>query len=156
MALDSTLWDEPTTGITRYAREVAGALARRGVRVLRVGARRSGEIPRRVRSRALHTLAELPRVLPRSGASLFHAVGNVDLPLLRVPGVPFVLTVHDQHRPAAFGEQGAESFGQVFVAANAQDEHLPRQFAELSGQLVGHIAEAQLGSHFEAVHGLRL
>ena len=68
---------------------------RRGVRVLRVGARRSGELPRRLSSRTLHTLAELPRVLPRSGASLFHAVGNVDLPLLRIPGVPFVLTVHD-------------------------------------------------------------
>src|SRR5262249_30025571 len=40
-------------------------------------------------------LAELPLVLPRSGASVFHAVANVDLPLLRVPGVPFVLTVHD-------------------------------------------------------------
>ena len=95
MALDATLWDEPTTGIGRYTREVAGALAERGVRVLRVGARRSGELPRRVQSRTLHTLGELPRLLARSGASVFHAVGNVDLPLLRVPGVPFVLTVHD-------------------------------------------------------------
>lgn len=95
VALDATLWDEPTTGIGRYAREVAGALGRLGVRVLRVGARRSGELPRRVRSRTLHTLAELPRLLPRSGASVFHAVGNVDLPLRRIPGVPFVLTVHD-------------------------------------------------------------
>jgi glycosyltransferase involved in cell wall biosynthesis len=95
LALDATLWDEPTTGIARYAHAVAGALEARGVRVLRVGARRSGELPRRVRSRTLHTLAELPRMLPRSGASVFHAVGNVDLPLLRVPGVPFVLTVHD-------------------------------------------------------------
>ncbi|HZJ55144.1 MAG TPA: glycosyltransferase family 1 protein [Myxococcaceae bacterium] len=95
VALDATLWDEPTTGIARYGHAVAGALEARGVRVLRVGARRSGELPRRMRSRTLHTLAELPRVLPRSGASVFHAVGNVDLPLLRVPGVPFVLTVHD-------------------------------------------------------------
>ena len=95
VALDATLWDEPTTGIGRYGRSVAEALARRGVRVLRVGARRSGELPRRLRSRTLHTLAELPRVLPRSGASVFHGVGNVDLPLLRIPGVPFVLTVHD-------------------------------------------------------------
>jgi glycosyltransferase involved in cell wall biosynthesis len=95
VALDATLWDEPTTGIGRYGRSVAEALGRRGVRVLRIGARRSGELPRRVRSRTLHTLAELPRMLPRSGASVFHAVGNVDLPLLRVPGVPFVLTVHD-------------------------------------------------------------
>jgi len=95
VALDATLWDEPTTGIARYTREVAAALARRGVRVIRVGARSTGELPRRVRSRTLHTLAELPRVLPRSGASLFHAVANVDLPLLRIPGIPFVLTVHD-------------------------------------------------------------
>ncbi len=95
VALDATLWDEPMTGIARYGREVAAALAARGVHVLRVGARRSGELPRRVQSRTLHTLAELPRVLPRSGASVFHAVGNVDLPLQRIPGVPFVLTVHD-------------------------------------------------------------
>src|SRR5215470_18784317 len=95
VALDATLWDEPTTGIARYGRSVSEALERRGLRVLRVGARRSGELPRRMRSRTLHTLAELPRMLPRSGASLFHAVGNVDLPLLRVPDVPFVLTVHD-------------------------------------------------------------
>jgi len=95
VALDATLWDEPTTGIARYGREVAGALERLGVRVLRVGARRSGELPRRVRSRTLYTLAELPGVLPRSGASLFHAIANVDLPLQRIPGVPFVLTVHD-------------------------------------------------------------
>ena len=95
MALDATLWDEPTTGIARYGREVARALERRGVRVLRVGARHSGELPRRTQSRTLHTLAELPRVLPGSGAQVFHAVGNVDLPLVRIPGIPFVLTVHD-------------------------------------------------------------
>ena len=95
VALDATLWDEPTTGIARYGHAVAGALEARGVRVLRVGARRSGELPRSVRSRTLHTLAELPRMLPRSGASVFHAVANVDLPLLRIPGMPFVLTVHD-------------------------------------------------------------
>ena len=95
VALDATLWDEPTTGIGRYGHAVAGALEARGVRVLRVGARRSGELPRKVRSRTLHTLAELPRILPRSGASVFHAIANVDLPLLRVSGIPFVLTVHD-------------------------------------------------------------
>src|ERR1700750_2156994 len=89
VALDATLFDEPTTGIGRYGHAVAGALAPRGVVVMRVGAGRSGELPRRLRSRTLHTLAELPRVLPRSGASVFHAVGNVDLPLLRIPGVPF-------------------------------------------------------------------
>jgi glycosyltransferase involved in cell wall biosynthesis len=95
VALDATLWDEPMTGIGRYGHAVAGALERRGVRVVRVGARRSGELPRRMRSRTLYTLAELPGILPRSGASVFHAIANVDLPLMRVPGVPFVLTVHD-------------------------------------------------------------
>jgi len=95
VALDATLWDEPTTGIARYGRSVWQALVDRGVKVLRVGARRSGELPRRLRSRTLYTLAELPAALPRSGASLFHAVGNVDLPLRRTPGVPYVLTVHD-------------------------------------------------------------
>src|SRR5215470_7176331 len=46
VALDATLWDEPTTGIGRYGHAVAGALEARGVRVLRVGARRSGELAR--------------------------------------------------------------------------------------------------------------
>src|SRR5215469_15984214 len=68
VALDATLWDEPTTGIGRYGHAVAGALAARGVRVLRVGARRSGELPRRMRSRTLHTLAEVRRLgVPRGG-----------------------------------------------------------------------------------------
>src|SRR5512138_2492035 len=53
VALDATLWDEPTTGIARYGHAVAGALEARGVRVLRVGARRSGELPRHLRSRTL-------------------------------------------------------------------------------------------------------
>jgi glycosyltransferase involved in cell wall biosynthesis len=95
VALDATLWDEPTTGISLYGRAVAGALTERGISVLRVGARRSGEFPRRLRSRTLYTLAELPRVLPRTRADIFHAIANVDLPLVRVPGVAYVLTVHD-------------------------------------------------------------
>src|SRR5262249_58392841 len=85
VALDATLWDEPTTGIGLYGRAVAGALAAQGTTVIRVGARRTGEYPRRLRSRTLHTLAELPAVLPRTGAPLFHAVANVDLPPARVP-----------------------------------------------------------------------
>src|SRR5215813_10901 len=95
VALDATLWDEPTTGIGLYGRAVAGALAARGVRVLRVGARHSGDFPRRSPSRTLHTLAELPALLPRTGAPIFHAVANVDLPPIRVRGVAYVLTVHD-------------------------------------------------------------
>jgi glycosyltransferase involved in cell wall biosynthesis len=95
IALDATLWDEPTTGIGLYGRSVAGALAERGITVLRLGARQTGEFPRRLRSRTLYTLAELPRVLPRTGAAIFHAVANVDLPLVRLPGIGYVLTVHD-------------------------------------------------------------
>ena len=95
VALDATLWDEPTTGIGLYGRAVAAALGAHGVKVIRVGARTSGEFPRRVRSRTLHTLAELPSLLPRTGAPLFHAVANVDLPAVRVRGVGYVLTVHD-------------------------------------------------------------
>ena len=95
VALDATLWDEPTTGIGLYGRAVAGALGARGVKVVRVGARSSGEIPRQIRSRTLYTLAELPAVLSRTGAPLFHAVANVDLPAVRVQGVRYVLTVHD-------------------------------------------------------------
>jgi glycosyltransferase involved in cell wall biosynthesis len=63
------------------------------VTVLRVGARRSGGFP----AAEPHTphAAELPLLLPRTGAPLFHAVANVDLPPVRVRGIAYVLTVHD-------------------------------------------------------------
>jgi glycosyltransferase involved in cell wall biosynthesis len=89
------LWDEPTTGIGLYTRQVARALADLGVKVLRLGARTSGEYPRRLRSRSLYTLAELPRVLAKLQPPVFHAVANFDLPLQRLRGTAFVLTVHD-------------------------------------------------------------
>ena len=38
VALDATLWDEPTTGISQYARCLAGALTQEGVRVAKLGA----------------------------------------------------------------------------------------------------------------------
>jgi len=95
VALDATLWDEPTTGIGLYTREVARALGEQGVTVIRVGARSSGEHPRRIRSRTLYALAELPLLLRELGPPVFHAVGNFDLPLRRLPGTAFVLTVHD-------------------------------------------------------------
>lgn len=95
IALDATLWDEPTTGIGLYTRELAAALTGLGVEVERLGARISGEAPRRTASRTLYALGELPAALRQSDARVFHAVGNFNLPLVRVPGKRTVLTVHD-------------------------------------------------------------
>jgi glycosyltransferase involved in cell wall biosynthesis len=95
VALDATLWDEPTTGIGLYVRSLHDALFRRGVRVSLLGARRSGDSPRSVASRSGYMIGELPRALDRLDAPLFHAVGNFNLPLTRVPGKRLVLTVHD-------------------------------------------------------------
>jgi glycosyltransferase involved in cell wall biosynthesis len=95
VALDALLWDENTTGIGLYTRQVARALSELGVTVLRLGARTSGEYPRRLRSRTLYTLAELPRTLAKLRPPVFHAVGNFNLPLQRLRGTGYVLTVHD-------------------------------------------------------------
>lgn len=94
-ALDATLWDEPTTGIGLCTRELHAALVRGGANVVRLGARRSGEFPRRASSRTRYTLDELPRWLRGGEVRLFHALGNFNLPLVRTPGVAHVLTVHD-------------------------------------------------------------
>ena len=45
--------------------------------------------------RSLYALGRLPQVLARLDEQLFHAVGNFNLPLTRVPGKALVLTVHD-------------------------------------------------------------
>jgi glycosyltransferase involved in cell wall biosynthesis len=95
VALDAVLWDEPTTGIGLYTRQVARTLGELGILVLRLGARTSGEYPRRLRSRTLYTLAELPRTLAKLRPSVFHAVGNFNLPLQRLRGTAYVVTVHD-------------------------------------------------------------
>ncbi len=88
-------WDEPTTGIGLYARCLYEALQHQGAQVERWGARRAGEQPRGSRSRTRFTLDTLPRLLQREGPAVFHAVSNFNLPLQRVGGVRFVLTVHD-------------------------------------------------------------
>jgi glycosyltransferase involved in cell wall biosynthesis len=93
IALDATLWDEPTTGIGLYTHQLARGLMALGVEVRRMGARRSGEAPRGAHGRTRYILADLPRQL--AGVPLFHAVGNFNLPLLRPAGTRFVLTVHD-------------------------------------------------------------
>ncbi|MEW5737903.1 MAG: glycosyltransferase family 1 protein [Myxococcota bacterium] len=95
VALDASLWDEPTTGIALYTRQLAAALEARGVAVERWGARRTGEEPRGRWSRSTWTLARLPTLLADRRPRLFHAVSNFNLPLERTPGVPYVLTVHD-------------------------------------------------------------
>lgn len=95
VALDASLWDEPTTGIALYTRQLAASLSAAGVAVERWGARRSGEEPRGRWSRTTWTLARLPGLLTEQRPRLFHAVSNFNLPLQRTPGVPYVLTVHD-------------------------------------------------------------
>ncbi len=95
IAFDATLWDEPTTGIGLYTRCLASALEGLGVRLEKLGARGSGEHPRGDSGRTAWTLGRLPRVLNRTSAPLYHAHGNFNLPLTRVPGTAYVLTVHD-------------------------------------------------------------
>lgn len=95
IALDASQWDEPTTGIGLHARSLFGALKSLGADVERWGARHSGEQPRGERSRTRFTLAELPRLLEVERPEVFHGLGNFNLPLRRVEGVRFVLTVHD-------------------------------------------------------------
>ncbi|NTX55065.1 glycosyltransferase family 1 protein [Myxococcus sp. CA039A] len=95
IAFDATLWDEPTTGIGLYTRCLAGALEAKGVRLEKLGARGSGDHPRGDSGRTAWTLARLPRVLERSKPALYHALGNFNLPLTRIPGTAYVLTVLD-------------------------------------------------------------
>ncbi|MCP3057770.1 glycosyltransferase family 4 protein [Myxococcus sp. K38C18041901] len=95
IAFDATLWDEPTTGIGLYTRCLAGALEARGVTLEKLGARDSGDHPRGHGGRTAWTLARLPKLLERSRPALYHALGNFNLPLTRVPGTAYVLTVLD-------------------------------------------------------------
>jgi glycosyltransferase involved in cell wall biosynthesis len=95
IALDATLWDEPTTGIGLYTKRLSAGLEALGVQVLRVGARTSGDHPRGGSGKSAYVLGQLPRALPGMQAQLFHATGNFNLPLRKVPGTAFVLTVHD-------------------------------------------------------------
>ncbi len=109
VALDASLWDEPTTGIGLYARALARGLEGEGWQVLKVGARKSGELPRGQRSRTAYFLGGLPAALASVEAPLFHAVCNFNLPLTRVPGKRFVLTVHDLI-PELFPETVSRAF----------------------------------------------
>jgi glycosyltransferase involved in cell wall biosynthesis len=95
IALDASLWDEPTTGIGLYTRELHRALRSLGVQVERWGARRTGERPRRNSSRTRFFLDQVPQLLDREVPEVFHAVSNFNLPLQKIDGVRLVLTVHD-------------------------------------------------------------
>jgi glycosyltransferase involved in cell wall biosynthesis len=95
IAIDATLWDEPTTGIGLYTRCLADALQAQGVPLVRMGARKSGEHPRGVQKRTPWTLATLPRLLKAKPPAVYHALSNFNLPLRRTPGTAYVLTVHD-------------------------------------------------------------
>lgn len=95
VALDATLWDEPITGIGLYTHQLHRALVETGLEVHRWGARKSGEAPRGFHTRTGWTLGELPHWLQARPPTVFHALSNFNLPLLRSKRVPFVLTVHD-------------------------------------------------------------
>jgi glycosyltransferase involved in cell wall biosynthesis len=94
VALDASLFDEPTTGIGLYTHELWRALSAL-VPVERWGARASGEQPRGAAHRSLWTVSELAPLLAAHRPRAYHALSNFNLPLRRVPGVPLVLTVHD-------------------------------------------------------------
>ncbi|MDC0709389.1 glycosyltransferase family 1 protein [Stigmatella sp. ncwal1] len=95
IAFDASLWDEPTTGIGLYTRCLASALEAQGLSLERFGARTSGEFPRGALGRSGYVMARLPVDLRGSSARLYHALGNFNLPLTRLPGKAYVLTVHD-------------------------------------------------------------
>ena len=110
IALDATLWDEATTGISQYARCLSGALEQEGVRVARLGASHSGEAPRpRGQGRSAFIVSTLPPLLRERPERLFHAVGNFNLPLQRIPGKRLVLTLHDLI-PLRFPETVSRAF----------------------------------------------
>jgi glycosyltransferase involved in cell wall biosynthesis len=88
VALDASLFDEKTTGIALYARELSRALKKLGTEV-------DHWAPPRGASATLFTLGEVPRRLERDRPDVFHAVCNFNLPLQRPPATRLVLTVHD-------------------------------------------------------------
>jgi glycosyltransferase involved in cell wall biosynthesis len=93
--LDATLWDEPTTGIGLYTRELWRGLSALGQAPLRLGARSSGEVPRGRLGKTAWTLAELSPKLTQKGVALYHALGNFNLPLTKPRGTRLLLTVLD-------------------------------------------------------------
>lgn len=95
VALDGTLYDAPTTGIGLYTRELHRALCALGASCEVWGAAKSGSHHRGEQSRTRWYLSTLPHLLGAERPEIFHAVSNFTLPLHRVRGVAYVLTVHD-------------------------------------------------------------
>lgn len=95
IALDASLWDEPTTGIGLYTRCLVQGLNAQGLSVQCFGARESGVAPRGKLGRTAYVFKRLPDALRASSAELFHALGNFNLPLRRLSGKAYVLTLHD-------------------------------------------------------------
>ncbi len=95
VAFDGSLFDERVTGIARYGRELVRGLEGLGLSVEAWGARKSGAVRRSGASRTLWALTELPAQLRQHRPTIFHAIGNFNLPLTRVAGTHLVLTVHD-------------------------------------------------------------
>ena len=56
---------------------------------------------------------------------------------------------------AGAANSGANSLRSSAEVRDAEDQHLIRALAQLALQLVGRRAEAQLGAHLQAMHGLR-
>lgn len=95
IALDATLSGELTTGIGLYGRMLTRALGHAGVRPIQMGSTYSGDFPRGRMGRTAYVLGRLSSDLLKVRAPVFHALNNYNLPLQRVPGKSFVLTVHD-------------------------------------------------------------
>src|SRR5882724_1490505 len=82
-----------------------------------------------INTTALRKNVVKPKVNPNPGRTL-----GCLMAAMRDSGPGHVLTccccnlvraMHDEYRPAAFGEQGTESFRQVRVTPDTENEHLP-------------------------------
>jgi glycosyltransferase involved in cell wall biosynthesis len=102
-AVDTSLARGPVSGIGLYARQLARALwaSPQGQRLLLLGGD-ARSLPKgapwrraETASRTLWTLGQVSDDLKAGRAGLFHALANFNLPLQRVRGVRFCLTVHD-------------------------------------------------------------
>jgi glycosyltransferase involved in cell wall biosynthesis len=95
IALDGTLFDEPTTGIGLYARALFRALAPHQQALEVWGAKSSGAHRRQTSSRSRFVWFELPQLLRRNEPTVYHALGNFNLPWVKTSAARLVLTVHD-------------------------------------------------------------
>ncbi len=88
VALDASLLDGKTTGISLYARELSRSLEAAGATV-------EHWAPDKGSSATAFTLGQVPARLESEQPDVFHAVCNFNLPLERPRATRLVLTVHD-------------------------------------------------------------